>query len=263
MSNGNCTITLVTNVNSAGRLVTTDFPVWLTSFQTQTQTQFTSNQVHQGLSWSPVRRSEQTITFTIDWPLQTVGTTKGQYDYNGFRAMNAFQNALRFHQKLAATTNTFPPPMNFLYYNNFVGSYVDQNNVVTTITTTSGNGNSLIDNNLASILDYSSTSNGVYNATTPVNSTQVLQPIQYQGWVTQVQKQYDRFKSVYSMQYQMNVLTPLQDSVDLPSAIIASTINSTTKYLRPTPGLVFSEGKNWVSAQITMGNGINISGIPG
>jgi len=269
MSAGNCTITLVTNVDSKGKLVAKDFLVWLTSYQTQVVTQFTGNQVHQGKSWSPIRRSEQMVNFTIDWPLQIVGTKNPEYNYNGFRAMNEFHNALMFHQKLAATTTHSPPPMNFLYYNNFVGSYVDQNNVVTNITLVSGasnptgGGNPMIDNNLSSIIDYSSVTNGIYNATSPANAALALQPIQYQGWVQQVTKEYDRFKSVYTESYQMNVLTPMKDTTELPAFIDNKSVNSSDKFFLPTVANVINQGSTWASANISMGNGINISGIPG
>jgi len=276
---GNALISLSTQ-DQMGNLVTSGYGVWLTGFSTGIQTQFTSNQVQTGIAWSPIRRSEQMVQFTIDWPLQTfTGTTvSGQYNYNGFTAMNAFHNAIRAHQQLSATQGLTPPPMNLLYYNGFSGSYVDSNGVITNVppiqveqyngrlntTQFVGTGNPMISNNLTAYIDYSQKdSNGNALGVNPVDSTLVIEPIQYQGWIQTVSKQYDRFQAVYSMQYMMNVITPMQDTVNSSVYYSANTVQGIARQLLPTQNNVFSQGANWARSTISMSNGINIDGIPG
>jgi len=269
---GNALISLSTQ-DQMGNLVTSGYGVWLTGFSTGIQTQFTSNQVQTGIAWSPIRRSEQMVQFTIDWPLQTfTGTTiSGQYDYNGFTAMNAFHNAIRAHQQLSATQGLTPPPMNLLYYNGFSGAYVDPNGVITNIppilveqwnsrlntTEFVSADNSMINNNLTAYIDYSRTDiNGNPLGINPVDSSLVLEPIQYQGWIQAVSKQYDRFQAVYSMQYMMNVITPMQDTVNSTVYYSANTVQGISRQLLPTQNNVFSQGANWTQATISMSNGI-------
>ena len=274
---GNALISLSTQ-DQMGNLVISGYGVWLTGFSTAIQTQFTSAQTQTGLVWSPVRRSEQMIQFTIDWPLQTTTgpTVKGTYNYNGFTAMNSFHNAIRAHQQLAATQGLSPVPMNFLYYNGFSGKFVDSNGNITNIpanmtesvkqngtTTFSPYDNTLLNNNLSSYIDYSTKDKqGVYVGTSPVDKSLELQPIQYQGWIQSVGKEYDRFKAVYSMQYQMNVITPMEDTID-STIFYNSDVQGIAKRLLPTQNNVFSQGSDWTRATISMSNGININGIPG
>jgi hypothetical protein len=224
---GNATITLAVGVDSNGNLINNIYNVWITSFSTSVQTQFANVQTQSQMVWTPIRRSEMMVMFSIDWPLQTGGnTTKGKYDYNGFQAMQQFHNDIRKHQQLSATTSASPPPLSFVYSNNYNGS------------------NSLVDNNLSG----------------GTNTSLSLQPISYQGWILQVTKEYDRFKAVYSNQYVMNVLTPSSDNSGIPSSIVVS---GSISQLLPTSSTVLQQGANWSSANISMRNGINIDGIPG
>ena len=84
--------------------------------------------------------------------------------------------------------------------------------------------------------------------------------MQYQGWILQVTKEYDRFKAVYSTQYVMNVLTPTTDSSDMPASII---VKGNISQLLPNSSTVLQQGSNWTNANITTRTGININGIPG
>ena len=263
---GNAVVTLVTSIDSKGHLVTKDFNIWITSYSTSVQTQFSSGQVQQGIVWAPVRRSEQMVQFTVDWPLQTKLNGQG-YDYNGFRAMNNFHNALRTHQRISAQTTSSPPPMNFLYYNNFSGTYTSTDGTYSvTIANSSATNNPIVDNNLSSIPNFNKDGtpvknpDGTYAATNPTNNSLTLQPIQYQGWIQNVAKEYDRFKAVYSEMYMMNVLTPSSDQNAIASSICFVGSNNE---LIPTSNTVISQGQNWTSANISMGDGINISKIPG
>ena len=270
---GNSNIILSTDIDAKGNLINKTYDLWITSFSTSVQTQFSTSQTHKSIVWVPIRRSEIMIQFSIDWPLQVTGnTTEGQYDYNGFQAMQQFHNDLRAHQKLSATTVISPPPMNFTYFNNYypVGAGIDTTSLDKTSTTASpysvGKANSIVNNNLSRILDYSVLTNTAtgpdYKVSNPVQNNLVLQPLQYQGWILQVDKEYDRFKAVYSVQYVMNVLTPANDNTDTPSYINPGPQGDIPQ-LKPTANTVLQQGQNWTSANVTMGNGININGIPG
>lgn len=252
---GNASIQLATGVDSNGNLITVSYNLWITSFSTSVSTQFAQTQTQKQMVNVPIRRSEMLITFAIDWPLQTVGNSMyHNYDYNGFQAMQQFHNDLRSHQKLSATTVVSPPPMSFVYSNNY---YPTNNGGA-------GRENSIVNNNLSRALDYSTlthTNKGLdYNTSNPVQGSLSLQPISYQGWILQVSKEYDRFKAVYSNQYVMNVLTPASDTTDLPASIVVS---GSLPELLPTSSTVLQQGQNWTQANISMGNGININGIPG
>ena len=268
---GNSSIILSTDVDAKGNLITKAYNLWITSISTSAQTQFSTSQTQKQIVRVPIRRSEMMITFNVDWPLQVTGnTTKGEYDYNGFKAMQEFHNDLRAHQKLSATTVISPPPMNFTYFNNYypVGAGIDTTSLDKTSTTASpysvGKANSIVNNNLSRILDYSVLTNTAtgpdYKVSNPVQNNLVLQPLQYQGWILQVAKEYDRFKAVYSVQYVMNVLTPVNGNTEMPSSIV---IKGDIPQLLPTSNTVLQQGQNWVNAKISMGNGINIDGIPG
>ena len=268
---GNSNIVLSTGSDIKGNLITTTYDLWITNFSTSAQTQFASAQTHQSIVWVPIRRSEMMISFGIDWPLQVTGnTTAGKYDYNGFQAMQQFHNDLRAHQKLSATTSVSPPPMNFTYFNNYYPVDAAANTTNLDITSRPGStystakANSLVNNNLSRIIDYTQLTNTAtgpdYKASNPVQSNLQLQPLQYQGWILQVAKEYDRFKAVYSVQYIMNILTPRSGSTGMPSSIV---VKGNVPQLLPTSSTVLQQGQNWTSANISMGNGINIDGIPG
>jgi hypothetical protein len=268
---GNSSIVLSTEVSSQGSLITNTYNLWITSFSTSAQTQFSNSQTQKGIVWVPIRRSEMMITFSVDWPLQTNGSTiEGEYDYNGFRAMHEFHNNLRKHQKLSATTGSTPPPMNFTYFNNYYSTKTTSNSTSLDLTSTNSSpystskNNSLVDNNLSRILDYTQLINTAtgpdYKARNPVQSNLQLQPLQYQGWILQVSKQYDRFKAVYSVQYVMSVLNPSNGNTDMPASIV---VRGNVPQLLPTTSTVLQQGQNWTKANITMGNGINVNGIPG
>ena len=268
---GNATISLATSIDSNGTPVFKDYNIWITSFNTSTNTQFSSGQTQKQIVWVPIRRSEMMIAFSVDWPLQTTGnTTKDKYDYNGFKAMQEFHNALRKHQQLSASAISTPPPMNFTYFNNYYPPNAPGGTTSLDETSTKGSSystsksNSIVNNNLSRTLDYDILKNNKkgpdYATKDPVQKNLQLQPMQYQGWILQVTKEYDRFKAVYSTQYVMNVLTPTTDSSDMPASII---VKGNISQLLPNSSTVLQQGSNWTNANITTRTGININGIPG
>ena len=126
--NGNAVVTLVTGMDSSG-YHWYPFPIWITSFSTANSTQFADLQMRNGISRVPIRRAEQLIQFTVDWPFAStqrdpvmtssnINVNSGQQiNYNGFYAMNQFNNALITHQQIAAQAMGTTPPMDFLFYN--------------------------------------------------------------------------------------------------------------------------------------------------
>jgi hypothetical protein len=169
---GNATVTLY---NGKG---TTTFDVWLQTFSTGSQNEFTTQQVRDKLSRIPIRRAQMFLQFTIAWPVITNRKNNGKLikpdagfagidPADGFAKMQKFQDTLWIHQQSIVNGST-ALPMVVNYHNNS-----DQ---------ASPNFNTLI-------------------------STKPLKPLTYQGWVQTVEKQYVRFQNVYVTSYQMNILT--------------------------------------------------------
>lgn len=178
----NATLQLVTDLDSTtGNPIWTTYNIGITSLSTASVMQLSTAQTQNTMIYVPVRRSEQMIQFTIEWPLQTKASeVEGVYNYNGFSSMQDFHNAIRRHQQYAVNSYS-PAPMIFNYTNN----------------SDPLNKNSIIDNNLRGISGHKQ---GWKKDT--------LKPISFQGWILSVNKEYDRFKNVYNQQYIMNVLTP-------------------------------------------------------
>ena len=221
---GNATITLY---NGKG---TTTFDVWLQTFSTGSQNEFTTQQVRDKLSRIPIRRAQMFLQFTIAWPLignrkengKVVKPDAGFEDIdpaNGFAKMQKFQDTLWIHQQSIANGST-TLPMTVNYHNNS-----DQ---------ASPNFNTLI-------------------------STEPLQPLIYDGWVQSVEKQYVRFKNVYVTSYQMNVLTHNSDKSPVTQMITSTTY-------APTAADQQSYGIGWINTSTT-GSGLaaitnTIKGMP-
>ncbi len=163
-----------------------DIDIDILSFSTSTYTQYDQDQVHRGLAWMPIRRSEMFIDFSIMWPF----TSKQRI--NAFEEMQSFQNAIRVHQQESVLTRGAPYPAVLHYYNN------------------SNNQNPLVTNNLphlgnsANMLtDLSSKSNNAFN--------NQLQPLVYQGWIDTSDKTYQRFQSYFVTSYHMDILNSPND----------------------------------------------------
>lgn len=219
--------------------------VWLMSFQTGIYTQFENNQVHRGMSWFPIRQSEMFVTFSLAWPLISSNNS------GSFQSMQAFQNALRQHQQNSALVAGNPAPMQLTYYNN---------------TGTGNNKSQLIDNNLPlgnselllkqaqNITTGNLNSQGV--AIQPFDAKHPLQQLSYQGWIQSVDKQYTRFKSIYLMNYRMNIINPRSQVSNLIT-------NTSTGTAVPTALTVKTYGLNYINANTSNGSGIDISKITG
>lgn len=239
ITGNNSKLTLVTSYDTAtGDPNYTEYQLGIVGFSTTTSLQLQSNQVHNGITRIPVRRSEQVIQFVIEWPLQTAhSNTVNEYNYNGFKQMNDFHNDIRKHQRLIIRA-TNPAPMSFVFNNNSDGS------------------NELVNNNIKG------SSSRQYNGPTP--RANLLKPIKVDGWVQTIQKEYDRFKSVYSMQYIMNVLTPLADKTGAYN-LLAAGGDTGTNILKiysvpPTADSVTS--LNWSGTVQYQPQGIDTSKIP-
>ena len=224
----NAVISVVTSVDFNGDSVWTDFEVGITSFLTSSQMQLISSQTQNRIVRMPVRRSERSIQFNIEWPLQTAhSNTVNEFNYNGFRARNNFHNSLHKHQQYVVNSLN-PAPMKFIYNNNSNGA------------------NPLITRNIKG---------KNYNGPTPVANT--LQPITVYGWILTVNKEYDRFKNVYVDQYIMNILTPLADSP-------AYYVQKGSGIFIPQTNDVVDAGMDWTAITISgTSNGIDTSAIPG
>lgn len=145
-----------------------DADVWIMSFQTAVTTQFENDQVHRGVSWFPIRRSEQFVNFSIAWPY------KSSMGAGGFQSMQAFQDCIRLHQQESVLTGAVPKYIKFTYYNN----------------TNTRNKSQAIDQNLS-----------IHHSKAPA-----LQPITYNGWIDTVSKEYTRAKAIYVVNYRMNII---------------------------------------------------------
>jgi len=167
---GNATITLF----NGSQLV--DFDVWLSSIGTATNNMFAQQQVRDGMSWTPIRRAEMFLQFTITWPLVSTQDRRKQRERgfesidpaDGFARMNFFQDTIHTHQQSIANGTT-TEPMTVNYINNSDPSSPIYNKLVSTV---------------------------------PLNAKR------YQGWIQSVEKQYIRFQNTYQCSYNMNIITP-------------------------------------------------------
>jgi hypothetical protein len=208
--------------------------VWLTSFLTGSYTQFEQDQLHRGVSWFPIRRSEMYIQFTIDWPYQSLQRP------TGFQDMQTFQDALRLHQQQSGTTTGTPQPITLVYYNG-TGNNPGVSQLVSS-------GNLPINGNNRTLLNQVGTIQSPYS----------LSALTYQGWIDTVEKEYARFKSMYRRTYRMNVLNTTND-------IQVSELQTTSAYSSITPNQLSATtyGFGWAEANISRGNAIITSQIPG
>lgn len=91
--------TLLT-VDASGNPVSSPFT--MQSFQTGSNVQFVNNQLKSGISWIPIRRSEQFVQFT------------GVWSHQRYNEMYAFLSSIRIHQQAALNYAT-PPLMTLVY----------------------------------------------------------------------------------------------------------------------------------------------------
>jgi hypothetical protein len=164
-----------------------DTDIDILSFSTASYTQYDTDQVHRGLAWMPIRRSEMFIDFSIIWPF----VSKKRPD--AFEEMQSFQNAIRVHQQESVLTRGSPYPAVLHYYNN------------------SNNQAPLVTNNLPHLGNSANLVTDANNLTNNTNADQ-LQPLVYQGWIDTANKPYQRFKSYFVTYYHMNILNSSNDT---------------------------------------------------
>ena len=246
MADGNATVQLldgyVKGKDAKGNTIDVasfkTYTLWIVSLNIALMTQYDSSQLHRGKSWFPIRRGEQSITFDIDWPGQVKydSSVDDGYNWNGFKAMQDFQNAIIRHQQLLIARNmkSNAIPMTLTIFNN------SQN--------TSGN-EDIINYNLP----------GVKSDNEPS-----LSPIVYKGWIDTSEKEYTRFKSVFRRSYRMNILNK-PDDVQFSNTYFSngSTGPDGTIHLIPNAQTVEEYTDEWKSV-IIKGNAtqINIDWIP-
>ena len=218
--------------------------VWIMSFSTGTYTQYESDQVHRGIAWFPIRRSELFITFTIVWPLQTIGNHKS------FSTMQSFQDALRQHQQNSALNLGSPSPMTFTYYNNTGLQRGAPNPLINNNLVIHGNNNKLL-----------TQAQGLNNqgAGQNFNASKPLEPLIYQGWIDTVEKEYPRFKSVFLRSYRMNIINTKVTG----STLIPNTSTGTTFPTAFNINVTGAIGASWTRANTSQGNGIDLNKITG
>jgi len=220
--------------------------VYIQSFQTAVNTQFENDQVHKGMTWFPIRRSEVFISFSIAWPF------KSSNNNGAFQTMQAFQDALRQHQQDSALSQGIPNPITFTYYNNS-GTGTNHSQVVNNNLPINGNNSTLFQqaNNLTNgNLDINGTAIKAFNPTQPLTS------LVYHGWIDTVQKQYLKSKAIYLLDYRMNVInTNSQPSMMVP--------NTSTGVPENNKWSVSVYGLNWIQANTSSGDGIDLSKITG
>jgi len=241
--NGNALISF--DLNSG----TYNIEIWIAAFRTGAYTQFESDQVHTGIAWFPIRRSEMFIEFTILWPhysqnLVTADNPSG----NGLKVMQNFQDLLRQHQQESALTAGQPLPITLIYYNNQDGS------------------NPIISNNLPNLGNNTTLKNEA-EALGYTSSGSPLKQMVYQGWMQSVEKEYSRFKSYYTRTYNMNVLN---QQVGAGISVTSSTLTNapmalTNAYMIPTSNSAMSFGSStWTSSPgAAQGNAIDLNQIVG
>lgn len=231
VNTGNASLTLLNGFSTDGSPIMATYNLWITGFNVSLYTQYDNSQLRRGMSWFPIRRGEQMVTFTIDWPMQTVysSTTKDGYNYNGFKAMQTLQNAIIRHQQLCLARATNIIPMTF-YFNNNTGP----------------ESNTLINYNLA---------------TTPKPSNEPsLEPITYQGWIDTADKEYERYKSVFTRSYRMNILVPRPANAGKTNFLNQGV--GEYQNLKPTAISVEENGDKWISTTPSYNNSIQVDWIP-
>jgi len=234
-------------IQSNGTTQYIPFNVWIFSFQTGSYTTYDNDQVHRGMVWFPIRRNEMFVQFGIMWPLQSKKTP------NGFQNMQSFQNYLRLHQQQSVLTNGQPTPLSFVYYNNTGTAkglgQTNKSSVIDNNLAINGNNQDLINQS------YAITANGASSSTSQT-TTGNLQALAYQGWIDRVEKEYRRFKSAYVKTYRMNIL-----NTDVSSSRLM--VNNLESSIVPSVISAQQYGVGWSSANLSLGNGINISSITG
>ena len=237
---------------------TIQLEVWIASFSTGTYTQFESDQVHSGIAWFPIRRSEMFVTFSIIWPhTSKLQVSKANPNGSGFKNMQIFQDIIRQHQQESALNSGTPQPITFTYFNNST----NKNLMISYNLPNLGN-NNVLRNQANSLND-----NKVVNNNTDSTASAPLQQLVYRGWIDKSEKEYARFKSTYTRSYRMNVINQqVGAGVSLTGSTLSDTISaSTNAFLIPTANTVYGmNSPSWTSSPPSaQGTAIDLTQIIG
>lgn len=232
---GNATVTLYSDKGSQ------DYEIWLVALSTATQNEFMTQQLHAGVQWIPIRRSEMFINFTAIWPLVSTQSKNARPDLgfedidpaDGFGKMNKFQDEIRKHQVAFVQGNT-DQLITLNYYNN------------------------------------SNPASPIYNT---LISQQPLRALNYTGMIQTVEKQYTRFQNVFYTNYSMNIKT--SNIANTPETFVAATDGSNAGAGNNGLGFNYAPtttdqeryGSDWLNIDLIAGGSdiaVNmIRGIPG
>lgn len=214
------------------------YEVYITSITTATNNQYAPQQLHSGMNFIPIRRSEMFVTFTIAWPLQTATRNLGNIplgfegiDYrDGFTRMNRFQDAIRQHQ-LAMTSTATPHPMSLHYGPGDVVSNTTSPDPLTSYSwSDKDNPNEFAGTKLA--------------------------PLNFEGWIQSSEKEYARFKTVFFKTYTMNIINP-----NTAGTASTSMMEGTSVTFAPTAATQRNYNGDWANTQ-TLINNAPTKGLP-
>jgi hypothetical protein len=221
------------------------FELWLQVINTSTSNEFANQQVRDSMEWIPIRRSEMFVQFTALWPLVTAANNKltltlGYENIDptdGFSKMQAFQEAIRYHQQSAVNGATLQP-MLLNYFNNSDPSVPIYNPIL--------NQNIVQPHDKA--IKPAKTKPLVWDTTTS--------SMQFEGWISQAEKQYFRFQNVFTTTYSMNILTHNTANTPLTTGTLALSYPPTTKDQSQL-------GTGWLNIGNLASNTKSIKGLPG
>jgi hypothetical protein len=216
---GNAAVTLY------GKNGLTTYDIWIQTFSTSSINEFVTQQTRDALRWTPVRRSQVSVTFTAIWPLisspngnnTNLAGFEGIDPSDGFGRMNAFQDAIFTHQKALVNGST-TSPMTLNYYNN------------------------------------SDKASPIYNE---IISAEPLSPLIYTGWILSEEKQYMRFQNVFTTQYTMYITT------DTSQPVVSSMDPAYNFTYAPTAQDQLNYGASWLNVNyLAQGTSQIMNGIP-
>jgi hypothetical protein len=203
----------------------TTYEVWIQMIATSSTNQFASQQVRDAMTWIPIRRSEMIVQFSIVWPLISTSNSI-QKGFEDLDPSDGFGKLNKFQDAIMkhqqAMVNGLTTPMTLNYLNN------------------------------------SDQSSPIYN--TLISQTP-LEPLQFQGWIQQSDKQYIRFQNLFTTQYTMNILTYPSANANTPNT---SGVGISSVIYPPTKNDQSQFGQNWlnISTLVNSANSFGLNNMP-